>query len=47
MDKDIIKGIFRNVKIDLYEKILIIKVGFGLVESVICEELSLMDFIRK
>ena len=47
LDKDTIKGIFRNAKIDLHEKTLIIKVGSGLAESAIREELSLMDFIRK
>lgn len=47
LDKDTIKGIFRNAKIDLQEKTLIIKVGSGLAESAIREELSLMDFIRK
>lgn len=47
LDKDTIKGIFRNAKIDLQEKTLLIKVGSGLAESAIREELSLMDFIRK
>ncbi len=47
LDKDTIKGIFRNAKIDLQEKTLVIKVGSGLAESAIREELSLMDFIRK
>ena len=47
LDKDTIKGIFRNAKIDLQENTLIIKVGSGLAESAIREELSLMDFIRK
>jgi len=47
LDKDTIKGIFRNAKIDLQDKTLIVKVGSGLSESAIREELSLMDFIRK
>lgn len=47
LDKDMIKGIFRNAKIDLEEHTLIIRVGSGLAESAIREELSLMDFIRK
>lgn len=47
LDKDTIKGIFRNAKIDLQDKTLVIKVGSGLAESAIREELSLMDFIRK
>ena len=47
LDKDTIKSIFKNANIDLQEKTLIIKVGTGLSESAIREELSLMDFIRK
>lgn len=47
LDKDMIKGIFRNAKIDLQDHTLIIRVGSGLAESAIREELSLMDFIRK
>jgi len=47
LDKDTIKSIFKNANIDLQDKTLVIKVGSGLSESAIREELSLMDFIRK
>ncbi len=47
LDKDTIKSIFKNANIALQDKTLVIKVGTGLSESAIREELSLMDFIRK
>lgn len=47
LDKDTIKSIFKNANIALQDKTLVIKVGSGLSESAIREELSLMDFIRK